>query len=312
MATRGALSRTEWIALALTAGWLALCALIVFGLGIEAVDGTVFFTVLMTVFLPVALIWVAAVSARSIRVMREESRRLEAAIEGMRRQAMADARARTRAEAPAVEARIGALTRRAEAAVATFASVRAPDPAPAPAAAPAPAGDQPALALGTGPGGADPVASREDVIRAMNFPDDPSDAEGFSALRRALRDRQVEKLVRAAQDVLTLLAQDGIYMDDIPAEATKPELWRRFADGRRGREVAGLGGVQDRSALALAAGRMRGDTIFRDAAHHFLRQFDLGLARLEPQVSDAEIAALSRTRTAKAFMLLARAAGTFG
>ncbi|WP_146132816.1 hypothetical protein [Hasllibacter halocynthiae] len=43
------------------------------------------------------------------------------------------------------------------------------------------------------------------------------------------------KLVRAAQDVLTLLAQDGIYIDDIPAEPAPPEPWRAFAAGPRGR-----------------------------------------------------------------------------
>ena len=308
------LSRTERIALALTAAWLALCALAILGFGVEALGGTLLAGVLTTIVLPIGLIWVAATSARSVQVMREESRRIEAAVEGLRRQALAEARGRKpAAEGPAVEARIGALTRRAEAAVATFASARETERgAPPPPAAPPPAADQPALALGTAVGGADPIASKDDLVRALNFPDDPADAEGFSALRRALRDPQVERLVRAAQDILTLLAQDGIYVDDLPAEATPPALWRRFAEGQRGEEVAPLGGVHDRSALTLVAGRMRSDTIFRDAAHHFLRQFDLGLSRLAPQAGDGELAALSRTRTAKAFMLIARAAGTFG
>ena len=117
--------------------------------------------------------------------------------------------------------------------------------------------------------------------------------------------------VQAAQDVLTLLSQDGIYMDDLRPDMARPELWRRFAKGERGRTIAALGGVRDRSSLALAAGRMKQDPIFRDAAHHFLRLFDKGFSKFEKTATDAEISDLAGTRTARAFMLLGRVTGTF-
>jgi hypothetical protein len=69
--------------------------------------------------------------------------------------------------------------------------------------------------------------------------------------------------------------------------------------------------VRDRELLSGVAQRMRADTVFRDAAHHFLRQFDRILARLAPGSSDAELAAFAETRTARAFMLIGRVAGTF-
>ena len=75
--------------------------------------------------------------------------------------------------------------------------------------------------------------------------------------------------------------------------------------------MAALGGVRDRSSLALAAGRMRQDPIFRDAAHHFLRKFDQMFAGFADAASDADISDLANTRTARAFMLLGRVAGTF-
>ena len=75
--------------------------------------------------------------------------------------------------------------------------------------------------------------------------------------------------------------------------------------------VAALGGVRDHSSLALTSGRMKQDPIFRDAAHHFLRRFDRVFAEFEPRANDSEISALSDTRTARAFMLLGRVAGTF-
>jgi hypothetical protein len=100
-------------------------------------------------------------------------------------------------------------------------------------------------------------------------------------------------------------------MDDLKPDRARPELWRRFAQGERGREIAALGGIRDRSSLALSAGRMRQDTVFRDAAHHFLRQFDKTFAEFEQNATDQEVAELAETRTARAFMLLGRVTGTF-
>ena len=122
---------------------------------------------------------------------------------------------------------------------------------------------------------------------------------------------KVAKLIRAAQDVLTLLAQEGIYMDDLKPERARPEVWRAFAEGARGGAVSGLGGIRDRSSLALTAGRMREDPVFRDAAHHFLRTFDKTFAEFEKNASDAELIALADSRTARAFMLFGRVAGVF-
>ena len=56
---------------------------------------------------------------------------------------------------------------------------------------------------------------------------------------------------------------------------------------------------------------MRQDTIFRDTAHHFLRQFDKTFTEFEKNATDQEIVALSETRTARAFMLAGRVTGIF-
>jgi hypothetical protein len=100
-------------------------------------------------------------------------------------------------------------------------------------------------------------------------------------------------------------------MDDLAPDRARPEIWRRFAQGERGRGIAALGGIHDRSCLALTAARMRADPVFRDAAHHFLRQFDRSFAAFERTATDAEVAELSETRTARAFMLFGRVAGVF-
>jgi len=272
--------------------------------------------VVLAVALPLALIWVAAAAARSARIMREESERLHGAITGMRQSYLQMQQAIATGTSRSVEQRleeIAAAQRKTEDAIATFTSSRPPAPVTPPPPAPAaPQGDeqQGLLALGPAEAADEPLAT-DDLIRALNFPETAEDREGFRALRAALRNRQAAGLVQASQDVLTLLSQDGIYMDDLAPDRARPEVWRRFAAGERGGAIKPLGGVHDRSSLALAAGRMRSDSIFRDAAHHFLRKFDHTFADLAPNLTDREIAALAETRTARAFMLLGRVTGTF-
>lgn len=274
--------------------------------------------VMLAIFLPVAMIWVAASAARAARIMRAEARRLHLAIDGMRAVVLEDRKERrdSTGASPEVEQTLKQLVEKAqqtETALATFVSARAARPASAtpPAIAPPPDEEQPALALGVQPDEHVPDLSHADLIRALNFPDNAEDRDGFAALRKALRHHQVAQLVQASQDVLTLLSQDGIYMDDLNPDLARPEYWRRFAKGERGGAIAPLGGVRDRSSLAMTAGRMREDAIFRDAAHHFLRRFDTMLERFEPEASDEDLTALAQTRTARAFMLVGRVTGAF-
>ncbi|WP_114965713.1 hypothetical protein [Alkalilacustris brevis] len=278
---------------------------------------------LLAVFLPIALIWIAATTARTAREMREEAARLQAAIDAMRNAYIAQNQGVRQELSPAVERKLeelAAAQRKTESAIATFATRRdqaqvvpSADHKTALALPPEPeaAEAQPALALGTPTEDLRTPVSLTDFLRALNFPETPEDKAGFRALRLALEDPRAARLIRAAQDVLTLLSEDGIYMDDLKPDRARPELWRRFAQGARGGEVAGLGGVRDRSCLALAAARMREDTVFRDAAHHFLRQFDQMLEEFEANASDLELARLADTRSARAFMLLGRVTGIF-
>lgn len=269
----------------------------------------------LALVMPVALIWVAAGAARTARALREEAARLQASIDAMRA-AYIDQQQRGSIDLkPALAEKLEELLQgqpsHPAAGPAVFSSQRTAHPAAERAAVAAPSPDlpQPALAL-SAPAEKAPI-SVEDFIKALNFPENEHDKEGFRTLRRALEDRSAERLVRASQDVLTLLSQDGIYMDDLSPDRARPEVWRRFAQGERGRAIAALGGIHDRSSLVLAAGRMKKDPVFRDAVHHFLRHFDRTFMEFEKHADDAEIVDLANTRTARAFMLLGRVAGTF-
>jgi hypothetical protein len=276
-----------------------------------------FLITMLAIFLPVAMIWVAATAARASRVMREESHRLQAAIDAIRQAYVAQSQGRQLASEPSVARKldeIAAAARKTETTLATFATSRE-RPAPQRAKSDettAEGDDQVPLPFGTTAEDFAPPLGRADFIRALNFPETTEDEEGFAALRKALADREAKQLVQASQDVLTLLSQDGIYMDDLRPDLARPEVWRRFAAGERGRTVSALGGIRDRSCLALTSGRMKQDPIFRDTAHHFLRRFDKVFVAFCEDASDAEINELANTRTARAFMLVGRVAGIFG
>ena len=315
----------EVLAFFLSLIWLIMLAAAfrVLGLqGRQVSDTLGLIVVVLAVFLPIALIWLAVLVLRAARDMRDESRRLHTTVEGMRRGWIREQQAAGLALKPTVEAKldeIAAVQRSTETALAMFSTSRAAGGRHPVIASPAaqvdtdagPDAAQPALALENPLPAVSPVEAA-DFIRALHFPENETDEAGFEALRRAMQNHATAELIRAAQDVLTTLSQEGIYMDDLRPDRARPELWRAFAQGARGPEVAPLGGIRDRSCLALTYGRMRSDPEFRDAAHRFLRAFDRQFAVFEAQASDGEIARFAETRSARAFMLLGRVTRIFG
>lgn len=321
----GRVTGIEIVAVILSLLWLVGSAVVFFFTDVSQATGSSlgilqFLMTMLVIFLPVAMIWVGATAARSSRVMREESARLQAAIDAIRKTYLAQVQGRSSSSDQTIAKKLEEIAeaqKKTEIALATFSSTRDRDrldllrAAPKPAPDAEPAADQADLPLGTPAEDLSPPLERGDFIRALNFPETAEDEEGFAALRKALKDRRAAGLIQASQDILTLLSQDGIYTDDLRPDRARPELWRRFANGERSRQTSALGGIRDRSSLALTAGRMKQDPIFRDTAHHFLRRFDKMLTEFCETASDSDIVDLSDTRTARAFMLLGRVTGIF-
>ncbi|MCC5969612.1 MAG: hypothetical protein JJU15_06655 [Pararhodobacter sp.] len=322
---RAARLSAELLAFVLSLAWFGLLVaafVVLGGRGLQIADALGLVVVALAVFLPVALIWLAVLVLRAARQMRDESARLEQTVEAMRRGWLREQQAAGLALKPTVEAKLDAIAeaqRKTDSTLTMFTTRRSASPVqPGGSAARSgqarpdhPGEAQPVLALENPLPATDPLEV-DDFIRALNFPDNAQDEAGFAALRRALADHSTAELVRAAQTVLTALSQEGIYMDDLRPDRARPDVWRAFAQGARGAAVAGLGGVRDRSCLALTIGRMRADPDFRDAAHRFLRAFDRCFTEFEIQASDGEIARFGETRSARAFMLLGRVTGVFG
>ncbi|MFN6952328.1 MAG: hypothetical protein ACK4NE_07020, partial [Albidovulum sp.] len=179
-----AIGAAEIIAAVVSLIWLALVAgffLFADGDGSSGPIGSVM--VLVAIFLPIALIWIATITLRTARTMRDEAERLQAAIDAMRQAYVSQAQGglvRSSVEKRLEE--IAAAAKLAETAIVTFTSRRDGDAAPPPAerkAAFAPPGpaqgqrtdEQPALALGTPAETEAAPVSVADFIRALNFPD---------------------------------------------------------------------------------------------------------------------------------------------
>ena len=173
--------------------------------------------------------------------------------------------------------------------------------------------DQPALPFSeAAEAGPAPRIPWSDIVRALDFPRDAEDRAGFDAVRSAIRDPEIARLLQAAEDVLSMLAADGLHMEDfVPEHATLP-AWRAYGEGVRGVKVAAVGGIRDEAVLERVRERERNDAIFRDASLVFIRRWNQLIGRVLAEMGeDPTLRDLADTRSGRAFMLVARALGAF-
>jgi hypothetical protein len=284
---------------------------------------------LLTLTVPLVLVWLAAWLAKALDEQRalvaalaEAALPLAAALEATRHRAEAPADLTPEAVQRAVQAAVAGLKppdlgrpldrliigqSRIEAALQRLASDPRPAAQPgfAETPAPAPAAPPPALAAAPEPAELAPLPWA-DLVRALDFPRDAEDGDGFRALKAALRHPALAQMLQAAEDVLNLLSQEGVYVDELAMDPVDPVAWRRFIAGVRGPDAAGVAGIRDPHALDVARRLTASDSIFRDSALFFQRRFDGVLAEFAAKARDAELIELVGTRSGRAFMLLAR------
>ena len=262
--------------------------------------------------LPVILVWIGVLLLRRTAEVQRDARDLAAAIKRFQAGPAGNPAARITPAAkadPETNAKLAALSaqmQQVEKALVAILAAQVPEKAaspevPAPNAKPTrPESPRPQSAL-----------NWDELLQALNFPTDEKDKDGFRALRIAMGHRNTSQCLRAAEDIMNLLSQSGIYTDDLPPEIAPPALWRRFSKGVRGEEVSAIGGIHDSIAISKVRTRMREDPIFRDAALHFQRQFDIILRDFCENADDSQIERLADTRTGRTFMLLGRVSGMF-
>jgi len=185
--------QTELIALILSIGWLVFVGAFFLFVPVSLSDGGFdplrLIMVMLAIFLPVAVIWVASIAARSARVMQAETQRLHGVIANLQQEVAEAKRPSTLSPAASVErkmTKIAQASKKADGSASTFKTQR-------------PEGvvqreEQPSLRLGLDTTQDAAPLPRADLIRALNFPDSEGDTVGFAALRKALKDHSARNL----------------------------------------------------------------------------------------------------------------------
>jgi hypothetical protein len=147
-----------------------------------------------------------------------------------------------------------------------------------------------------------------DLLRALDFPRDPDDREGFRALKRAQRDPALAAVLRAAEDVLNCLSQRGVFMDDLRPEPASPDAWRAFMTGSGGADpLDDVAGVRDAAALDTVRDLAETDAAFRETMDFFQLRFRAVIAAYASDADDDTLVELADTRSGRVFQLGARA-----
>lgn len=171
---------------------------------------------------------------------------------------------------------------------------------------------EPPLPLDPPPTDARPAMDWDALIIAMEFPNSETDRTAIEALYKVLPDPMAARLMQSAEDALTILAAEGLYMDEIRAASTSVEDWTRYIDGARGSAAAAVGAVADADVVEKTRARLSRDRVFNDTALHFLLRYDALVKRARQETGeDGYAPRMAGTRTGKAYALLARALGRF-
>lgn len=313
------------IGIILSVAWMALGLLALKPADIDGLSSLQLLMASIAFLMPIILIWIAVGIGAAVVSMREEATEMRRSMDKMRRALGAEdgpaGTDRTRGIQNQLE-KIAEMTqandrRLSDIAEKTLESLGHTSPAREIAALAMEDDEmlsdtsQPALPMN---GLSSPQRHRisvADFIRALNFPQNAEDKEGFRVLRVALEDHKLGGLIDNSKEILTCLAEDGIYMDDLKPKLPAGQAWRSFARGERGSAVASLAAISDRTVLSLTKGRLKNDLQFRDLSHQFIRRFDTVLQEFERTADNTELQQMGDSRTGRAFMILGKINGAF-
>ena len=261
-----------WVGLA---GWFLLTRAPVLG------DPLAQAAVALGVILPVLMIWVAATTAMSIRLLRVEGKRLREEIEALRR---------AEAPPPGMDARIREIAAGQARIVAALGDATGADRA---LSAPSRPGPPERLRL-SAPDMPPPPPS-EDFLRAMDLPaeDNPDASHALSVVGRHPPSAE---LLAAARALAARLARNGIRVERVAASQADPQEWRDRAEAM----------AEDGAASHSPVSRNAGDDPELEAqVDRFLAALSPALLGFSKAATDGELRRFARTRVARLVTLCA-------
>ena len=149
------------------------------------------------------------------------------------------------------------------------------------------------------------------ILKALHFPKDEHDLIGFSALKIVRKNNAFSKLLQVSEDFLNLIAQDGIYLDDLKIEPPPIEAWLSFISINQNRNKRRLNCVGIDRQIKRLKSRIKTDAIFRDTSLMLMRRFDVLLRDHLKLANDDQIFKIAETRTGKAFLIVGKLSDSF-
>ena len=118
-------------------------------------------------------------------------------------------------------------------------------------------------------------------------------------------------MLQVSEDFLNLLAQDGIYLDDLKIDPPSVTAWVNFIKNEQsghGKRLS-CNGIDDH--IKKLKIRAKSDVIFRDTALMLMRRFDKLLRDNLKTADDHQIFKISDTRSGKAFLIVGKISDSF-
>ena len=149
------------------------------------------------------------------------------------------------------------------------------------------------------------------LLKALNFPNDKNDSSGFMALSIARRNDTVLRLLQVSEDFLNLLAQDGIYLDDLKIEQPQVQAWLNFVkiDKQQYNHRLDCLGIDEH--IVKLKMRAKSDAVFRDTSLMLIRRFDKLLRYKLNAADNHHVLKIAETRTGKAFLIVGKISNIF-
>ena len=149
------------------------------------------------------------------------------------------------------------------------------------------------------------------LLKALNFPNDENDLDGFKALNLARENNTILQLLQVSEDFLNLLAQDGIYLDDLKIDPPSVAAWVNFINNKQNEHCKKLSCSGIDEHLKTLKIRLKSDVVFRDTALMLMRRFDKLLQDRLETAEDHQIFKIADTRSGKAFLIVGKISDAF-
>ena len=143
--------------------------------------------------------------------------------------------------------------------------------------------------------------------RAANFPESEEDVETLDALYDVLTDPEAASLLQCAEDTLASMADIDLYMEDFVPRLVPVTTWRNHLDGSGGERINGIDAPVEQSRIRA---KLNADKGFEHLCAKFMDRYEeMGRRLLNETDNEKLIVDLSNTRTGRAYLMIAEAAG---